>query len=73
MKTKNKIIIITLLAIYALIGSYIFITQIESVNPPETIEYSVIIDLEKPDVTIRIELLGNFIPSSVNDICEFLV
>ena len=49
MKTKNKIIIITLLAIYALIGSYIFITQIESVNPPEPFEYSVIIDLEKPD------------------------
>jgi len=49
MKTKNKIIIITLLAIYVVVGFYGFTTQIEPINPPEPIEYSIIIDLEKPD------------------------
>jgi hypothetical protein len=49
MKRKNKIITMVLLAMFIAVGIYGFVTQVEPIKPPETLESNILIDLKSPD------------------------
>lgn len=49
MKRRSKVIIVVLLAMYIAIGAYGFMTQVEPIKSPETLESEILIDLKFPD------------------------
>jgi hypothetical protein len=49
MKRKSKVIIGLLLVIYVGIGTYAFMTQVKPIEPPDTVQLEILIDLKSPD------------------------
>jgi hypothetical protein len=49
MKRNGKVIVVVLLAMYIAVGVYGFMTQVEPIKPPETLESEILIDLKSPD------------------------
>ena len=49
MKRKSKVIIGLLLVIYVGIGTYAFMTQVKPIDPPDTVQLEILIDLKSPD------------------------
>ena len=49
MKRRSKLIVAVLLAMYLAVGVYGFMTQVEPIKPPETLDSEILIDLKSPD------------------------
>ena len=49
MKKRSKVIVAILLAMYIAVGIYGFMTQVEPVEPPETLTSKIVVDLKSPN------------------------